>query len=219
MKPGFSAFFLCTLVLGASVSAAVPGANAQENLPLDQRLTLAVPLVQADDIDRPTVDGFVRGISTGLRQTFRRALSTVKVAIKAWTRYARRAARWIALALLVGILDRNLIAAWRVSGLRVLTTYIPLMLYVNLRLFFDRRVFWLGKVLLVSAIAYGIWRHDFIPDRAPLPGYIEDMALVILATRLLMAWSGDDVVFEHASAAVQRWGRMVALRGSRAASE
>jgi uncharacterized membrane protein YkvA (DUF1232 family) len=83
---------------------------------------------------------------------------------------------------------------------------------VNIRLFFDRRVFWLGKVLLASAIAYGIWRHDFIPDRSPLPGYLEDIALVTLATRLLLAWSGDDVVFEHATAAVQRLGRMVALQ-------
>lgn len=175
-----------------------------------------LPAVQTDDAEGTSLDGFVRGVSIGLRQTFRRAISTIRIAIKAWARYAKRGARWIALAILVAILDRNLLAAWRSSGLWVLTTYVPLMLYVNIRLFFDRRVFWLGKVLVVSAIAYGIWRHDFIPDRSPFPGYIEDVVLVTLATRLLLAWSGDDVVFEHASAAVERLGRMVAMqRGSR----
>jgi uncharacterized membrane protein YkvA (DUF1232 family) len=111
-------------------------------------------------------------------------------------------------------MDRNLLAAWRSSGLRVLVTYVPLMLYVNARLFFDRRVFWLGKLLLVSSIAYGIWRYDFIPDRRPFPGYVDDAALIILATRLFLAWSGDDVVFEHASAAVKRWERVMALQRS-----
>jgi uncharacterized membrane protein YkvA (DUF1232 family) len=94
-------------------------------------------------------------------------------------------------------------------------TYVPLMLYVNARLFFDRRVFWLGKLLVISSIAYGIWRYDFIPDRRPVPGYVDDALLVIIATRLFLAWSGDDVIFEHASAAVKRWERMVALQRSR----
>lgn len=210
MNQGFLTLLLCTLVLGGSATTVAPVAHAQAAAPKIGRLFVLG--LQTDDAGGSSVDGFVRGVSIGLRQTFRRTIATVRMAIKAWARYAKRGARWIALAFLVGILDRNLLAAWRTSGLRVLTTYVPLMLYVNIRLFFDRRVFWLGKVLLVGAIAYGIWRHDFIPDRSPFPGYIEDIVLVTLTTRLLLAWSGDDVVFEHASAAVQRWGKMVALQ-------
>ena len=207
------ALALGALMLGVMVTASVQGAIAQATGPQLERVLL--PMLQADDADGASLDGFVRGVSIGLRQMFRRTISTIRLAIKAWGRYAKRAARWIALAFLVAILDRNLLAAWRTSGLRVLTTYVPLMLYVNVRLFFDRRVFWLGKVLLVATIAYGIWRHDLIPDRAPVPGYLEDIVLVTMATRLLLAWSGDDVVFEHASTAVQRWGRMVALQRAR----
>lgn len=204
---------LGALVLGGTAIGPVRTARAAATAP--QNMGILLPALQEDDSGNPAVDGFVRGVSSGLRQTVRRTVATVRTAIKAWGRYAKRGARWIALAFLVSILDRNLLAAWRANGLRVLTTYVPLMLYVNVRLFFDRRVFWLGKVLVVAAIAYGIWRHDFIRDRAPLPGYLEDVALVALATRLLLAWAGDDVVFEHASAAVQRWGRMVSLQRAR----
>jgi hypothetical protein len=158
------------------------------------------------------VAGFVRSVSLGLRQLYRNTIRTVRLALKAWTRYARRGARWIGLALVVGILDRNLIDAWRMSGLRVLTTYVPLMLYVNLRLFFDRRVSWFGKFLLVAAVAYGIWRHDLLGDGRPVPGLIEDVVFITVATRLFLAWSGDDVVFEHATDAVDRWRRLVLQR-------
>lgn len=208
MKPGFWGLVLCALV-GAGTSANEAHGSTHAATALFGSFLL--PTVQMEEGGASSLDGFVRGVSVGLRQIFRRTISTVRIAIKAWTRYAKRAARWIALAFFVAIFDRNLLAAWRASGLRVLATYVPLMLYVNIRLFFDGRVFWLGKVLVVSTIAYGIWRHDFIPDRSPLPGYIEDVVLVTLATRLLLAWSGDDVVFEHATAAVQRLGRMVAL--------
>lgn len=207
------ALALGALVLGGVVTGLARTADGQATAPQLGRILL--PMLQSDGADGTSLDGFVRGVSIGLRQTVRRTISTIRMAIKAWSRYAKRAARWIALAFLVALFDRNLLAAWRTSGLRVLSTYVPLMLYVNVRLFFDRRVFWLGKVLVVASIAYGIWRHDFIPDRAPFPGYIEDVVLITLATRLLLTWSGDDVVFEHASAAVQRWGRMVALQRAR----
>lgn len=196
---------LWTALLVGSFAVLPLDVSAQAIDPPNQML---FPLLDAEDGASSIVDGFARGLSVGIWQAARHVVSTVRLAVKAWARYVRRGARWVAFAVVVAIFDRNLLAAWRASGLRVLTTYVPLMLYVNLRLFFDRRVLWLGKLLLLAALAYGIWRHDLVPDRSPFPGFLDDIVLVAIATRLLLAWSADDVVFEHASDAVRRWGRL-----------
>ena len=87
------------------------------------------PILPAQAVSDPLAgSGVFLGVESGssanfdrvagslLRKTIRRGVSTTHTSVKAWFRYGKRAVRWLALALLVAIFDRNLMAAWRRSG-------------------------------------------------------------------------------------------------------
>lgn len=195
--------------VGALASLLAWGALPAEGIEAD-RLGASgpVPLVQ-ESIDQ-VIGAAAINLRRSLRQLGRTTVATIKRAAKAWSRYARRGVKFVLLALLIGLADRNLLAAWRASGIRVLISYVPLMAYVYTRLLFDSRVYGTGKLLLFAALAYGVLRRDLIPDRNVFPGLLDDVVLLTVAVRLFLSWCDDETVYAHASEAVERFGRVAA---------
>lgn len=140
----------------------------------------------------------VRGLRWWVRGTFRQISRSVSV----WWRWLKRAAVFFALSLLAALVDRKLITAWRFEGLRALTSYAPLLIYVYLNLLFDRRTSRTGKLLLAGAVAYGLFRFDLLPDRSFVPGLFDDVVLIAAATRWFLAACPDSIVDETAARAV-----------------
>jgi uncharacterized membrane protein YkvA (DUF1232 family) len=208
--------FLTGLTSGALASLLVWGspalpARGHELEPL--RSSVPMMLVQ-ESIDR-VIGAAAIELRRGLRQFSRTTVVSIKRAFKAWGRYARRGVKFALLALLIGLADGNLLAAWRASGIRVLISYVPLMTYVYTRLLFDRRVYATGKLLLFAALAYGVLRRDLIPDRTLFPGLVDDVVLLTVAVRLFVNWCSDETVYAHASEAIERFGRVAAWQRAR----
>ncbi|HUO51688.1 MAG TPA: YkvA family protein [Gemmatimonadaceae bacterium] len=64
-------------------------------------------------------------------------------------------------------------------------------------LFFDRRVAWFDKMLVVAALAYAISPIDLVPDFIPVIGQADDVFFLMLAVRHLVANAGERVVLDH----------------------
>ena len=54
------------------------------------------------------------------------------------------------------------------------------------RLMLDRRVPWKLKLLPLFAIGYAILPWDFLPDLIPIVGWIDDIAILIVATLIFL---------------------------------
>ena len=54
------------------------------------------------------------------------------------------------------------------------------------RLMLDRRVPWKLKLLPLLAIGYAILPWDFLPDLIPIVGWIDDIAILIVATLIFL---------------------------------
>lgn len=156
-----------------------------------------------------------RKLRHGARRAAKGFVATVSKAARTWGGYAKRALIFILLAVAFALSDRKLLAAWREKGLEVLVSYVPLMLYVYVRLLFDRRVHFGAKALLVGALVYAMIRADLVPDRNVVPGLIDDILLIALAIRFLLAWCTDEVVYAHAAGAINWRRRVWALNRSR----
>ena len=151
----------------------------------------------------------LRGLTREIYHGIRGALWFVYYALDAWGRWVVRGLCFVGVALLIGLLDRNLLAAWRQEGVRVLRTYVPMMLYVYVRLFFDRRVRLVAKLLLVAGVAYGVQRFDLVPDRDFVPGYLEDVLFIGVAMRFFLYCSPTAAIEQYAAQAVNFRRRLV----------
>jgi uncharacterized membrane protein YkvA (DUF1232 family) len=77
------------------------------------------------------------------------------------------------------------------------------------RLFRDRRVSILSKVLLVLTLVYFVWPFDVIPDFIPVIGEMDDLAIVLAGLWLFVRLCPPEVVRETVSDIAAR----TALRG------
>jgi len=153
----------------------------------------------------------LRGIKRFVRQIY---WSLTRVAAR-WQRWLRRLAPFVPIVAVAALADRGLLLAWRDQGLRVLTTYVPLMLYVYLRLLFTPRVRMAGKIALALALAYALIRHDLITDRLPIPGYLDDAVLIVAATRFFLYTCPEELVSSFAQQAISWRRRMRTLQRAR----
>jgi len=91
---------------------------------------------------------------------------------------------------------------------------LSLALAVYLRLLLDGRTPFVGKALLIFAVAYGASGRDLFPDRYGAAGmlplslrqlmsFADDVILLILAARSFMLLCPQEIVEEHAIAAAQ----------------
>ncbi len=192
------------VVIAAAGFLAVAVRNSVTAAELSPPVAATTSLGQALD---PPLRGLTREIYHGLR----RALWLIYYAVDVWGRWVVRGLCFIVVALLSGLLDRNLITAWRQDGVRVLRTYVPMMVYVYLRLFFDRRVRLVAKLLLVAGIAYGIQRYDIVPDGDIVPGYLEDVLFIAVAMRVFLYCGPTAAIEQYAAQAVNFRRRLAAL--------
>ena len=166
----------------------------------------AALLAQADPVDRP-VGGIAKDVVRGLRRSWNTVTWMFGKAAKWWGDWLRRGAFSIAVAVVAALADTGLLNAFRLEGLRALLTYVPLMLYVYGRLLFSRGVSLAPKVLLLGTLVYGAVHSDLLPDKR-ISGRIEDVILIVIATRAFIYACPEALVNEFAQRAIG-WRRRV----------
>ena len=195
---------LLGLLLAAPVTASsVPGQSAA--------LVGATFLAQGESLDQQ-IGGATRGLFRELRRAWRTVLWMFGRAFEWWGGWIKRGAFYFGVALVAAMADSGLVNAWRVEGLRALVTYVPLMLYVYGRLLFSAGVALLPKLLLLGALVYGVVRRDLLPDRSFVPGRLEDIVLIVIATRAFVYACPEALVDEYAERAVSLRRRIAALQ-------
>lgn len=162
-----------------------------------------------------TIGTFTRDVLRGVRRFVKQMYWSLTRVAARWQRWLRRLVPFIPIVVVAALADRGLLLAWREQGLRVLTTYVPLMLYVYLRLLFTPRVRFAGKLALAAALAYALIRHDLVTDRLPIPGYLDDAVLIIAATRFFLYTCPEELVSSFAQQAISWRRRVVTLQRAR----
>ena len=156
-----------------------------------------------------------RNVVLGLKRFAKQVYFSLSRVVARWENWMRRLLPFLPIVVVAALADRGLIDAWRSQGIRVLATYVPLMLYVYLRLLLTTKVRIMGKVALGAALAYGLVRHDLITDRIPITGYVDDAVLIVAATRLFLYTCPESLVSSFADAAVRWRRRWAALQRAR----
>ena len=64
-----------------------------------------------------------------------------------------------------------------------------------LRLMFDKRVPWKLKLLPILAVGYTILPWDFLPDLIPIIGWIDDIAILVVATLIFLRLGSSSAAF------------------------
>lgn len=189
---------LVAAVIGVTTPSSDAAASASE-----ERLafeTAAIMLVQSDTIDGQ-VAGAAKETIRALRRSWRMVHAIYSKAAGWWWLWFRRAAFSLGVAVVASLADAGLLNAFRLEGIRALVTYVPLMLYVYARLLFSRGVSLLPKLVLVGAVIYGVVRRDLVPD-IRLSGRIEDIILIVIATRAFIHSCPEELVEHHAQRAI-----------------
>ncbi len=195
-----TAVVLASGVLNATspvLGVAVPPAHLAVEMPSD----VMAPAVWSEPLDRP-LSGFVKSVYRGLRTSYRILTRMFWRALDWWGSWLKSALFSLSVAMLAALADGGLMTAWRAEGLRALVTYSTLMLYVYGRLLFSSGVHLAPKLLFLGAILYGMIRRDLVPDRSLVPGRIEDIVLIVIATRAFMYACPEELVNEYAERAV-----------------
>ncbi|MBI4233146.1 MAG: DUF1232 domain-containing protein [Chloroflexi bacterium] len=78
------------------------------------------------------------------------------------------------------------------------------------RLFRDRRVPLVAKLILPAIALYLMMPVDIIPDFIPVLGYLDDLLVVVLGLGLFLRLCPPGIVLEH----IQRWRGETRGRGS-----
>jgi uncharacterized membrane protein YkvA (DUF1232 family) len=172
----------------------------------------------AADLDQPMeqqVSRFARNVFRQIRWAFRMLRAMFWRAVDWWGGWFKRAAFSLGVVVVAALADSGLVNAWRAEGLRTLFTYSALMLYVYGRLLFSAGVNLAPKLLLVGALIYGVFRRDLVPDRSIIPGRIEDIVLIVVATRTFVYACPEALVNEYAERAVGLMRRFRATQRAR----
>jgi uncharacterized membrane protein YkvA (DUF1232 family) len=159
----------------------------------------------AQEVDQPIerrVSGFTKNLVREVRRAFRILRSMFWRVADWWGRWAKMLAFSLSVAVVAALADGGLVNAWRAEGLRTLATYSLLMLYVYARLLFSAGVSLAPKLLLVAALVYGVVRRDVLPDKTFLPGRLDDIVLIVIATRAFVFACPEELVNQYAERAV-----------------
>ena len=76
--------------------------------------------------------------------------------------------------------------------------YLPELIALYSRLFWDRRVPLRLKLMLVGGIAYFLVPFDVLPEIFVPPfGFFDDLVVLLLTLRYFVVWSPPEIVREH----------------------
>jgi len=197
--PGALAALLVTGVLIPCSAASASGAGSGA-LPI---VPSALVSLAVDDqpIERQ-IGTFAKRFLRNLRRTAKMPVWMFWRAVDWWRPWIKRGLFSFGVAVVAALADGGLVNAWRTEGLRTLLTYSGLMLYVYGRLLFSSGVHLAPKLLLVGALIYGVVRRDLVPDRGLLPGRLDDIILIVIATRTFVYACPEELVSEFADRAV-----------------
>ncbi len=177
--------------------------RVQDDVPVEKRFQVAL-----------------KGLYKDVRRSFKRSRYFVFNSPTWWWRRAKRSVFPIVFALGALLFDASLLAAWKNDGMRVLTAYIPMMVYVYGRLFFSSRASVVARVAVVLAIVYGVWRHDLIRDgRWSSLGIhrLDDFLIIVAAVRFFVYSCSEELVQAYAGRAIELRNRVLNATGSQAA--
>ena len=90
-----------------------------------------------------------------------------------------------------------LIVAGRGGRARDAARFIPDCIVLVRRLLGDRRVPRRYKLLLGAVIVYLAFPFDLVPDFIPVAGQLDDVVVVVLALRVVLAGSGSALLRQH----------------------
>lgn len=134
---------------------------------------------------------------------YRRITNLLRLAVHVWIGWLGRVVGLLGVAVAASMLDRNLIAQWRVHHWRLFQRYVPFAAAVYVLSVFDRRADRLGLVALIAAVIYGIVRRDLIPDTLSI-GMLDDVICIGAASRWFMYRCPAEMIERHALS-VQKW--------------
>ncbi|MEO8601037.1 MAG: DUF1232 domain-containing protein [bacterium] len=180
--------------------------------PSVERLQLPMQLLLDDEAFDQQIGGATKGMLREVRRYWRTLNWMFGRATAWWGGWFKRGVFSLIVAIIAALADTGLLNAWRLNGWRTVTTYVPMMLYVYGRLLFSRGVNLGPKLMLVAALIYGVVRNDLIPDRRFFHGRIEDIVLIVLATRAFIYACPETLVDEFAGRAINLRRRIASFQ-------
>jgi len=87
--------------------------------------------------------------------------------------------------------------AGRRRDARDMTRFIPDCIVLVRRLLGDPRVPRRYKMLLGALVGYLAFPVDLVPDFIPVAGHVDDLLIVVLALRVVLRGSGNELLREH----------------------
>lgn len=176
--------------------------------------TLVTWAAEAQPFERQ-LRGVIKGLFRQIRGMFRLLIWMFWGAVDWWGGWLKGAAFSLGVAIIAALADSSLASVWRANGLRALVTYATLMLYVYARLLFSGGVNLSPKLLFLGALIYGILPRDFIPDTSLVPGRVEDVVVIAIATRAFVYACPDELVNDYANRAITLRRRLVSFQRPR----
>ena len=149
-----------------------------------------------------------RGLFRSIRALLRHVSRFLLITLTSWVNLTGQIVGFAAVALLVPLMDRRLLAIWRQKGFGATRAAAMLAVVVYLRLLFDRRTPVIGKSLMALALLYTISPGDLVPDAFVPIGFVDDFVAVVLASGCFIAICPDRLVEENAVKATRTWRRI-----------
>lgn len=149
--------------------------------------------------------------TTGLLRTLRKRARqfgrNLRYGLGRWSAWFGALVVFGVLAVILPLLGRDSLRTFREEGLAAFLSELSLAVAVYVRLLIDGRTPFVGKALLAFAVVYGAASHDLVPDRRSPLTFLDDVILLVLASRSFMMLCPQDIVDEHALAAAQARAR------------
>ncbi len=164
-----------------------------------------LPLLQESPPVERRLRASVRDIIRNVRRFVKRATYLVTNSPTWWWRRAKRLVWPVLFAFGALLFDPGLLSAWKNDGVRVLATYVPMMIYVYSRLFVSNGVSVITRLGVVVALVYGVWRHDVFSDgrwNSVGLGRFDDLVVIALAVRAFVASCPEELVQRYAERAI-----------------
>jgi uncharacterized membrane protein YkvA (DUF1232 family) len=86
-------------------------------------------------------------------------------------------------------------------------------------LFFDRRVFWMVKLIPFAGVAYVFFPLDFVPDVLPVIGQMDDLGILLASCWLFVDLCPRPIVNEHWQSLIKGKASPVAASDEKKANE
>ncbi len=143
--------------------------------------------------------------TTNLLRTIRKRVRLVARRLRygaaSWSTWLGGLVLFLVVALIIPLLGRDNLRTFREQGFLAFARELSLALAVYVRLLIDSRTPVIGKALLAFAVVYGAAPRDLFPDRFAFVYFVDDLVLLVLASRCFMMLCPQEIVEEHALAA------------------